>query len=87
MISVVVLDNTNIVVAIIINDFNSYCGMLLDIGLNGKFAVGLIVVERLIKMNKWLVMYCGREEWRISYTYKAKHKSNNWNLKRTLVGC
>ena len=51
--------------------------MLLDIGLNGKFAVGLIVVERLIKMNKWLVMYCGREEWRISYTYKAKHKSNN----------
>ena len=34
MISVVVLDNTNIVVAIIINDFNSYCGMLLDIGLN-----------------------------------------------------
>ena len=61
--------------------------MLLDIGLNGKFAVGLIVVERLIKMNKWLVMYCGREEWENKLHVQSKAQVKQSNLKRDLVGC
>ena len=60
--------------------------MLLDIGLNGKFAVGLIVVERLIKMNKWLVSMLWKRRMENKLHVQSKAQVKQLKFKTILPG-